>query len=58
MGVTYGATRHNFLQKKEDSTKDARNKAKAERDAKLAAEKKILVDGNLYKLISHILKTN
>lgn len=45
LGVTYGATRHSYLQKKEDKTKDVRRQLKLERDTKLAIEKKKFADG-------------
>jgi len=46
LGVTYGATRHSYLQKKEDKTKDIRHQKIAEREAKIAAEKKKFADGD------------
>jgi len=46
LGVTYGATRHSYLQKKEDKTREVRHRTKAEREAKIAAEKKKFADGN------------
>jgi len=51
LGISYGATRHNFLQRKEDKTKDARNKLKAEREAKLLEEKQKSAAGNYCSLI-------
>jgi len=46
LGVTYGATRHSYLQKKEDKTKEVRHQKIAEREAKIAAEKKKFVEGD------------
>jgi len=46
LGVTYGASRHSYLQKKEDKTRDRRHQLKAERDAKLLAEKEKFAAGN------------
>ncbi|XP_050439254.1 ATP synthase subunit e, mitochondrial-like [Adelges cooleyi] len=40
LGIGYGVTRHSFLQRSEDKTREERYKKKAERDAKLALEKK------------------
>ncbi|XP_025423610.1 ATP synthase subunit e, mitochondrial [Sipha flava] len=44
LGATYGVTRHSYLQKKEDKTRDHRLQIKAEREALIAAEKKKLRD--------------
>lgn len=51
LGATYGVTRHSYLQKKEDKTKDRRHQLKAERDAVIAAEKKKYADGNIFLFI-------
>jgi hypothetical protein len=48
LGATYGVTRHSYLQKKEDKTRDHRLQIKAEREALIAAEKKKLRDGNIF----------
>jgi len=50
LGVTYGVTRHNYLQNKEDKTKDVRQRIKAERDAKLLLEKQKFAEEELKNL--------
>lgn len=47
LGVTYGATRHSYLQKKEDSTRERRMQLKTERDNKIKEEKDKYAKGNL-----------
>ncbi|XP_050548206.1 ATP synthase subunit e, mitochondrial-like [Daktulosphaira vitifoliae] len=44
-GIGYGMTRHSFLQRKEDKSRDERYRLKAERDAKIAEEKKNFAAG-------------
>lgn len=57
LGVSYGATRHSYLQKKEDKTREARYQLKAEREAKMAAEKKKFAEGNLkFKILLIFIK--
>lgn len=45
LGATYGVTRHSYLQKKEDKTRDHRHQLKAEREAMIALEKKKYAEG-------------
>lgn len=53
MGITYGVTRHNYLQNKEDKTKEVRYRLKAEREAKLLLEKQKFAEG-YYLLIIYL----
>jgi len=46
LGITYGATRHSYLQKKEDRSKESRHQKIAEREARIAAEKKKFAEGD------------
>lgn len=46
LGVSYGTTRHHFLQNKEDKTKDIRHNLKIEKETKIAEEKKKFTEGN------------
>ncbi|KAL4135677.1 hypothetical protein QTP88_007273 [Uroleucon formosanum] len=50
LGVTYGATRHSYLQKKEDKTKETRHQKIAEREAKIAMEKKKFAEEEIKNL--------
>ncbi|XP_060844358.1 ATP synthase subunit e, mitochondrial [Rhopalosiphum padi] len=50
LGVTYGATRHSYLQKKEDRTKESRHQKIAEREAKIAADKKKFAEAEISNL--------
>lgn len=53
LGITYGATKHSYFQSKEDKTKDKRHQLKAEKEAKITAEKKKFAEGN-----SFLIKTS
>lgn len=50
MGVLYGAFHHNRLSKKEAAIREVENKHKAERDAKLALEKKAAAEKEIKEL--------
>lgn len=50
MGVLYGAFHHNRLSKKENAIREVENKHKAERDAKLALEKKAAAEKEIKEL--------
>lgn len=58
LGVTYGATRHSYLQKKEDKTKETRHQKIAEREARIAAEKKKFAEGDYSFLLTNIISYN
>ncbi|XP_028138356.1 ATP synthase subunit e, mitochondrial [Diabrotica virgifera virgifera] len=50
LGVAYGAFHQNRLSKKEAGIREVENKIKAERDAKLAIEKKAAADKEIKEL--------
>ncbi|XP_019865667.1 ATP synthase subunit e, mitochondrial [Aethina tumida] len=50
VGVLYGAFHQNRLSKKEAAFREVESKRKAERDAKLAAEKKAAADKEIKEL--------
>ncbi|CAH0553207.1 unnamed protein product [Brassicogethes aeneus] len=50
VGVMYGAFHQNRLSKKETAFREIDNKRKAERDAKLAIEKKVAADREIKEL--------
>ncbi|XP_018561480.1 ATP synthase subunit e, mitochondrial [Anoplophora glabripennis] len=50
VGVLYGAFHHNRLSKKEAAIREVESKKKAERDAKLALEKKAAADKEIKEL--------
>ncbi|CAG9823330.1 unnamed protein product [Phaedon cochleariae] len=50
LGVLYGAFHHNRLSKKEAAFREVDGKLRKERDAKLAAEKKVAAEKEIQEL--------
>lgn len=54
LGISYGITRHSFLQNNEDKTKETRHKLKAEKQFKISEDKIIFAAGNIHNNIIKI----